>query len=182
MLAATCTQQVGGLRPSLRPTERPRASPTRAAGIVPDDPHSKHRVCTRNSRSSIGERRLWDIRTDKGCSFSDLVELQQKAAVTAAVDLAAKSTPRTMKLAPAVMGDGSQRPAVLGLGWWQVAAAAEMTGLEAASAMAEILQCRVIAHDMNAAGWRHQLPRWRHGERRWQLELGLGKMRRARIV
>jgi hypothetical protein len=60
----------------------------------------------------------------------------RRLAVTAAVDLAAKTTPRTVELAPAVMRDGVQRPAVLGLGWWQVASAAAMTGSEAASAMA----------------------------------------------
>jgi hypothetical protein len=65
--------------------------------------------------------------------------------VTAAVDLAAKKIPRTVELAPAVMRDYVQRPAVLGLGWWQVAAAAEMTGSEAASAMAEAVAVMVAA-------------------------------------
>ena len=65
--------------------------------------------------------------------------------MTAAVDLAAKKIPRTVELAPAVMRDYVQRPAVLGLGWWQVAAAAEMTGSEAASAMAEAVAVMVAA-------------------------------------
>ena len=83
---------------------------------------------------------------DKGCSISNLVKVQQKAvAVTAAVDLAAKKIPRTVELAPAVMRDYVQRPAVLGLGWWQVAAAAEMTGSEAALAMAEAVAVMVEA-------------------------------------
>ena len=61
------------------------------------------------------------------------------------MDLAAKKIPRTVELAPAVMRDYVQRPAVLGLGWWQVAAAAEMTGSEAASAMAEAVAVMVVA-------------------------------------
>jgi len=65
--------------------------------------------------------------------------------VTAAVDLVAKTTERTVELAPAVMRDGVQRPAVLGLGWWQVASAAAMTGSEAASAMAEAVAVMVVA-------------------------------------
>ena len=65
--------------------------------------------------------------------------------MTAAVDLVAKTTERTVELAPAVMRDGVQRPAVLGLGWWQVASAAAMTGSEAASAMAEAVAVMVVA-------------------------------------
>ena len=61
------------------------------------------------------------------------------------MDLAAKTTPRPVELAPAVMRDGVQRPAVLGFGWWQVASAAAMTGLEAASAMAEAVAVMVEA-------------------------------------
>ena len=55
----------------------------------------------------------------------------------AAVDLAAKTAPKTVELAPAVMRYGVQRPAVLGLRWRQVASAAEKRAAEAASAMAE---------------------------------------------
>ena len=65
--------------------------------------------------------------------------------MTAAVDLAAKRAPRTVELAPAVMRDGVQRPAVLGLGWWQVASAAEMTVAEATAAMAEAVAVMVEA-------------------------------------
>ena len=63
----------------------------------------------------------------------------------AAVDLAAKTAPKTVELEPAVMRYRVQRPAVLGLGWWQVASAAAMTGLEAASAMAEAVAVMVVA-------------------------------------
>ena len=52
------------------------------------------------------------------------------------MDLAAKTTSTTVELAPAVMRDGVQRPAVLGLGWWQVASAVEMEAAESASGMA----------------------------------------------
>ena len=55
----------------------------------------------------------------------------------AAVDLAAKTAPKTVELAPAVMRYRVQRPAVLGLGWRQVASAAEITAAEAAEAMSE---------------------------------------------
>ena len=41
--------------------------------------------------------------------------------MTAAVDLASKTTPMTLELATAVMRHAVQRLAVLGLGWWQVA-------------------------------------------------------------
>ena len=40
--------------------------------------------------------------------------------MTAAVDLAAKTKPRTVEQAPAVMRDYVQRPAVLAIQWWQV--------------------------------------------------------------
>jgi len=73
----------------------------------------------------------------------------------AAVDLAAKTTPKTVELAPAVMRDAVQWPAMLGLGWRQVALAAEITAAEAAEAMAEADVVMVVASA--AAG----LARWR---------------------
>ena len=80
MLAAACTQQVGGLRPRPRPAERPRPSPPNATGLVLDDPHSIQRFCAREGRASHGERAgRWGVRMDKGCSISNLVEMQQKA-------------------------------------------------------------------------------------------------------
>ena len=57
-------------------------------------------------------------------------------AEAAAVDLAAMTSELVVETAPAVMRDGVQRPAVLGLRWWKVASAAAMTGSEAAAAMA----------------------------------------------
>ena len=59
------------------------------------------------------------------------------------MDLAAKTTPRTAEMALAVMRDGVKRPAVLGLGWWQVASAAEQRAAEEASAMAEAVAVMV---------------------------------------
>ena len=53
------------------------------------------------------------------------------------MDLAAKPTPMTLELAPAVMRHGVQRLAVLGLRWRQVASVAEKRAAETASAMAE---------------------------------------------
>ena len=73
----------------------------------------------------------------------------------AAVDLAAKTAPKTVELAPAVMRYRVQRPAVLGLGWRQVASAAEITAAEAAEAMSEAEVVMVVASA--AAG----LARWR---------------------
>ena len=53
----------------------------------------------------------------------------------AAVDPAAKASVKMEEAAPAVMGGDGQWPAVLGLGWWPVAAMAEMAGEKAASTM-----------------------------------------------
>ena len=68
----------------------------------------------------------------------------RRLAVTAAVDMAAKTTPRTVELAPAVMRDGVQRPAVLGLGWRQVAALEEMSTAELL--LEEITALRLAQH------------------------------------
>ena len=73
--------------------------------------------------------------------------------MTAAVDLVAKTTERTVELAPAVMRDGVQRPAVLGLGWWQVASAVEMAAAEAASAMAEAVAVMVQVSAVAGVAW-----------------------------
>ena len=74
--------------------------------------------------------------------------------MTAAVDLAAKTTPRTLELAPAVMRDGVQRPAVLAIRWREVASAAEKRAAEAASAMAEAVAVMVVAATAAVAGRR----------------------------
>ena len=42
------------------------------------------------------------------------------------------------------MGGGGQWPAVLGLGWWPVAAMAEMAGEKAASTMSEAVAAMVV--------------------------------------
>ena len=61
----------------------------------------------------------------------------RRQAVMAAVDLAAKTAPKTVELAPAVMRYGVQRVAVLGLRWRQVASVAEKRAAETEAAMAE---------------------------------------------
>ena len=77
--------------------------------------------------------------------------------MTAAVDLAAKPTPMTLELAPAVMRHGVQRLAVLGLRWRQVASVAEKRAAETASAMAEAVAVMVVAMEVAvAARWRRQ--------------------------
>ena len=50
----------------------------------------------------------------------------------AAVDMAAKASEMMVEMAPAAMRGGVQRPAVLGLGWRQVALAVEKRAAEAA--------------------------------------------------
>ena len=52
------------------------------------------------------------------------------------MDPAAKASVKMEEAAPAVMGGDGQWPAVLGLGWWQVASAVEMEAAESASGMA----------------------------------------------
>tara|TARA_B110000046_G_scaffold107000_1_gene114397 strand:+ start:1105 stop:1305 length:201 start_codon:yes stop_codon:yes gene_type:complete len=52
------------------------------------------------------------------------------------------------------MRGGGQRPAVVCLGWWQVAAAEAMSMTEAASAMAEAMSVMVVAASAAAAGRR----------------------------
>ena len=75
-------------------------------------------------------------------------------AVAEAVDLAVMASEMMVATAPAVMRDGVQRPAVLGIGWWQVASASEMTGLETASVMAEAMSVMVVAAAAAVAGRR----------------------------
>ncbi len=53
------------------------------------------------------------------------------------MDLAARASVKMDEEAPAGMRGGGQQPAVVCLGWWQVAAREEMTMTEAAMAMAE---------------------------------------------
>ena len=62
----------------------------------------------------------------------------------AAVDPAAKASVKMEEAAPAVMGGDGQWPAVLGLGWWPVAAMAEMAGEKAASTMSEAVAAMVV--------------------------------------
>jgi|TARA_B110000027_G_scaffold125051_1_gene142132 hypothetical protein len=64
--------------------------------------------------------------------------------VKAAVDPAAKASVKMEEAAPAVMGGDGQWPAVLGLGWWPVAAMAEMAGEKAASTMSEAVAAMVV--------------------------------------
>ena len=52
------------------------------------------------------------------------------------------------------MRGGGQRPAVVCLGWWQVAAAEAMSMTEAASAMAEAMSVMVVAAAAAVAGRR----------------------------
>ena len=67
-------------------------------------------------------------------------------AAIVAVDLAANASVKMEEAAPAVMGGDGQWPAVLGLGWWPVAAmAAEMAATPAASTRAELVPAMVVA-------------------------------------
>ena len=72
----------------------------------------------------------------------------------AAVEVAARAPVVMVETTPAAIGDGVQRPAVLAIGWRQVASAAEMTAAEAASAMAEAVVVMVVAAAAVVAGGR----------------------------
>ena len=59
--------------------------------------------------------------------------------------VAARAPGVMVETTPADIGDGVQRPAVLAIGWRQVASAAEKRAAEAASAMAEAMSVMVVA-------------------------------------
>ena len=63
----------------------------------------------------------------------------------AAVEVDARASVVMVETTPAAIGDGVQQPAVLAIGWWQVASAAEKRAAEAASAMAEAVAVMVAA-------------------------------------
>ena len=94
---------------------------------------------------------------DRGCSISNLVELQVELrwAVKMAVDPAAKASMKMQEAAPAGVEDDGQWPAVLDLGQWLVAAVAEMAAATAASTMAEAVPAMVmvaaVAPDLDVA-------------------------------
>ena len=76
----------------------------------------------------------------------------RRQAVTAAVDLPANASEMMVETAPAAMGGGGQRLAVVCLGWRQVAAMEEMPTAEVVSAMAEAMPVMVVAAVAAVAG------------------------------
>ena len=69
--------------------------------------------------------------------------------------VAARASVVMVEVAPAVMGGDGQWPAVMDLGWWPVAAVAEMTAAKAASTMAEAVAAMVVvAAAAVATQWR----------------------------
>ena len=74
---------------------------------------------------------------DRAAPSPTLWSWNRRVAEAAAVDLAAMTSELVVETAPAVMRDGVQRLAVLGLRWRQVASVAEKRAAETASAMAE---------------------------------------------
>ena len=93
-----------------------------------------------------GERAdRWDVQTDKSCSMSSLLELQQKAGGDESGGFGSHSVGIDG-------GDGTSAdvrwwPAAAGgcLGWWQVAAEEEMSTAEAASTMPEAVVVMEVA-------------------------------------
>ena len=93
----------------------------------------------------------------RAAPYPTLWSYSRRQAVTAAVELAAKASEMMVETAPAAMGGGGQRPAVVCLGWRQVAAMEEMSTAEAVRRMAEAMAVMLVAAVAAVvARWRYQ--------------------------